>query len=64
MRVADRLRVLAGKCDDLAKTAATDEIRKRHASMAASYRRMADREEWLDAQISPFAKEARGVSAA
>ena len=49
MSNAERLRFLAEKCDELARTARNDNIRDRHLDLAASYRRLADREQFLEA---------------
>jgi hypothetical protein len=50
MTNAQRLRELAKKCEELATIAWSDDMRKRHTELAASYHRMADREDWLDQQ--------------
>jgi hypothetical protein len=55
MKIAERLRVLAQKCDELARTAPNENIRDRHIGMAASYRRLADREEFLAENPTPRA---------
>ena len=55
MTSAQRLRVLAAKCDELATSGPSEEIRQKGANLAESYRRMADRDEWLESQVSPFA---------
>ena len=60
MSNAKRLRDLAAKCDELAATASTDAMRVRQEGLAETYRRMAKREDWLDAQVSPFAQEGHG----
>jgi hypothetical protein len=48
MTIAERLRFLAQKCDELARTAPNENIRDRHLGIAASYRRLADREQYLE----------------
>ena len=48
MTIAERLRFLAQKCDELARTAPDENIRDRHIGIAASYRRLADREQFLE----------------
>ena len=49
MSNAERLRFLARKCDELASIAHNNNIRDRHLDLAASYRRLADREQFLEA---------------
>ena len=54
MSNANRLRDLANKCDEVAAAATTEEVRKRQTDMAAAYRRMAVREDWMDQQSFPL----------
>ena len=56
MSNAVHLRVLAEKCEELALVAPSDDVRKRQIELAASYRRLADREEWIDAHPLPLPK--------
>jgi hypothetical protein len=64
MTSAQRLRLLAAKCDELARAGLSEEMRARQAALADTYRGMADRDEWLDAQVSPFARDLREGSVA
>ena len=57
MSNATRLRALAAKCDELAKAASTKAERDKQLMLAQSYRRMAEREDWLEQQSLPPSKE-------
>ena len=57
MSNAAQLRELASKCEELAKIAPTKVVKDKQLSLAASYRRMADREDWLDRQHFPSLDE-------
>ena len=58
MSHARQLRDLAQKCEQLAKTSPDEHMRKRHWELAASYRRLADREDWIEQRDLPL----RGTS--
>ena len=49
MSNAERLRLLAKKCEDLAKRTPDPNVRSRQLELAASYRRLADKEDYLEA---------------
>jgi hypothetical protein len=53
MSNATRLRALASKCDELAEAASTKAERDKQRMLAQSYRRMAEREDWLEQQSLP-----------
>ena len=57
MTNAERLRFLARKCDQLASSAPNENIRGRHLELAASYRRLAEREDFLEGQARSKAEE-------
>ncbi len=50
MSTAERLKFLADKCEQLASVAPNENIRERHLDLAASYRRLAEREHFLESQ--------------
>jgi len=54
MSNARRLRDLAQKCERLAKTSPNENMRRRHGELAASYRRLAEREDWIEQRDLPL----------
>ena len=56
MSNTERLKFLAEKCEQLASLARDENIRERHLDLAASYRRLAEREQFLEKHpLSPRA---------
>jgi hypothetical protein len=53
MSNANLLRELANKCDELAREASNVDVKLTQIRLAASYRRMAAREEWIDTHPLP-----------
>ncbi len=54
---AKRLRENAENCAEMAEGANDDASRRRYRRMEQTYLRLAETEEWLDGQISPFARQ-------
>jgi hypothetical protein len=54
---AKRLKEIAENCADMADSADNEASRRRYRRMEQSYLRLAETEEWLDGQVSPFAQQ-------